>query len=346
MARRQAPAGQEHRRQHDDEQRPQIVDEIGFDRRRQAQREKQQEMEAEQPADAEQQACAVARAIAANATRRVTRRSRAHNRSTGTAAGAQATSPSAASVLHSRIAPAAASSGNAHRARRPAGAGAWVAPRASSVPAAERSVDAMSLTPERDPFRRLRSSRAQRATAAVPRPRARFARVGWRTTASGGETIGAHSARRTRAPTRRPASGTPSRCRTRSNDNAIALLLAMIAVGGRGAPGRRRSGARTPLRRIRAAERRGHVGTRRGGAREKALDALLRCWRGADRARRREGCGDPSPIRWRVASRIALKSSIADVVETPVAGHAVDDHGRRARARRAGRASPANRTSG
>ncbi len=49
----QREPGQEHRRQHDDEQRPQIVDEVGLERRRVAQGDEEQEVEAEQAVDAE-----------------------------------------------------------------------------------------------------------------------------------------------------------------------------------------------------------------------------------------------------------------------------------------------------
>jgi hypothetical protein len=51
----QADSGQQHRREHDDQQRPEIVDEIRFDRRCAPQGEKQQQVKTEQAIDAEQQ---------------------------------------------------------------------------------------------------------------------------------------------------------------------------------------------------------------------------------------------------------------------------------------------------
>ena len=55
MARAQAIAFEQDGRQQHDQQRPKIVDEVGLDRRRVAQRHEEKEMKAEQAVDAERQ---------------------------------------------------------------------------------------------------------------------------------------------------------------------------------------------------------------------------------------------------------------------------------------------------
>ena len=55
MAPGEGRAGQDERAEHDDEQRPQIVEQVGLDGRRPAQRDEQAEVIAEQAIDAEQQ---------------------------------------------------------------------------------------------------------------------------------------------------------------------------------------------------------------------------------------------------------------------------------------------------
>jgi hypothetical protein len=55
MPRGQAACAEERRRQHDDEQGPQVVEQVGLDRRRQAQRGEQRGVVGEQPVDPERQ---------------------------------------------------------------------------------------------------------------------------------------------------------------------------------------------------------------------------------------------------------------------------------------------------
>ena len=55
MPRAHRDAGQDHRREHDDEERPEVVDEVRLHRRGKTQRDEEQEVKTEQPVDAERE---------------------------------------------------------------------------------------------------------------------------------------------------------------------------------------------------------------------------------------------------------------------------------------------------